>query len=312
MPSRAHSAIFAVVAGLSAASTVAAQTAALQVTPYSPAECPSCEEWNASTAPRHLFGNTYYVGTRGLSAVLITSDAGHILIDAGLPASAPLVMANIRTLGFRVEDIRLIVTTHAHFDHVGGVAALQRASGAPVAASPWSAAVLRGGRSIPGDPQYGIALDFPAVANVRGIADGDSLRVGPIAVVAHFTPGHTPGGTTWTWRACETSRCLDFVDADSQTPVSGDDFEFSKHPELLEQFAHGLTVIASLPCDVLLTPHPGASRFWQRLDARDAGDSTALRDTRACARYASESHGRLDRRVAAELAAHTPHPPPTR
>src|SRR5919198_3963806 len=103
------------------------------------AECPSCAEWNAPHAPVRIHGNTYFVGTNGLSAILVTSPAGHVLIDGGLPESAPLIAANIRAAGFRVEDVKLILNSHDHFDHAGGIAALQRLSGARVAASPLSA-----------------------------------------------------------------------------------------------------------------------------------------------------------------------------
>ena len=102
---------------------------------YSAAECPSCAAWNAPTAPFRIFGNTWYVGTRGLGSILIAGDSGHILIDAGLPESAPLIEQSIRSLGFRVEGVRLILNSHAHYDHAGGIAALQRAAGARVAAN---------------------------------------------------------------------------------------------------------------------------------------------------------------------------------
>lgn len=130
---------------------------------YSAEECPPCAEWNAPAAPVKLHGNTWYVGTRGLAAILITSDSAHVLIDAGLSESAEPIMASIRALGFRVEDIELIVTSHAHYDDAGGVAEIQRASGAFVAASASSARVLRSGELGPDDPQFGIALAFPPV-----------------------------------------------------------------------------------------------------------------------------------------------------
>src|SRR5579872_1966395 len=224
-------------------------------------ECPSCAEWNAPQEPFRIFGNTYWVGPHGLGSILITSDRGHILIDGALPESAPLIERNIHTLGFRVEDIKRILNSHAHFDHGGGIAALQRDSGAQVAASAWSAGVLERGETQKDDPQSGIALRFPAVRNVRVIQDGEVVRVGPLAVTAHFTPGHTPGGTTWTWRSCESERCLDLVYADSQTPVSADGFSFAP---IVVQFEHSESVIEALPCDILLTPHPSASHLWER------------------------------------------------
>ena len=117
--------------------------------------CKNCAEWNKPNAPFRIFGDTYYVGPHGLSSVLITSAAGHILIDGDLPESAQLIVANIRSLGFRIEDVKLIVNSHVHFDHAGGIAELQRRSGARVVASKWSAAVLKQGGPGTGDPQYG-------------------------------------------------------------------------------------------------------------------------------------------------------------
>ena len=266
-----------------------------------PAPCPACAEWNAPTAPVRLYGNSWWVGTRGLGAILITGDSGHVLIDAGLPESAPRIMASIRALGFRVEDIRLILNSHAHFDHAGGIAALQRASGAAVAASEPSARELRRGGNEPDDPQYGLAFGYPPVTSpIRELHHGDTLRVGAIVVTAHFTPGHTPGGTSWSWRACEGDACLDFVYADSQTAVSADDFHFTRntsYPRALDDFARGLAVLEGLSCDVLVTPHPAASRLWERLDAH------ALRDPEACRRYAARAREQLAERVAKERMA---------
>ena len=280
-----------------------AQQADTAAAGYSAAKCPSCAAWNAPQRPFGVHGTTYYVGTRGLAAILLTSPDGHILIDAGLPESAAPIAANIEALGFDVADIRLIVTSHAHYDHAGGVAALQRASGARVGASPRSAPVLRRGTAGPDDPQHAIALAFPAVQNVFDIGDGDTLRVGELAVVAHFTPGHTPGGTSWSWRSCEGDECREIVYADSQTPVSADDFLFTRnatYPDAIADFERGFAVLEQLRCDILLTPHPGASGLWERVEKRDAGDAAALVDRDACKRYAAGARTQLAARIARE------------
>lgn len=278
---------------------VAAPAAAQDSTARSP-DCPSCAEWNAPQQPFRIFGNTYWVGTHGLGSILITSPEGHVLIDGGLPQSAPQILANIRALGFRVQDVKLILNSHAHWDHAGGIATLQRVSGARVAASPWSTTVLERGTSIPGDPQYGLGLPYEPVKDVRPFADGDTLHVGPLALVAHVTGGHTPGGTTWSWRSCEGTRCLDMVYADSQTPVSADDFQFTRHPSAIASFEHGFAILETLPCDVLLTPHPVASRLWERMAARGTGKTDALVDPAACRAYAAAARDRLKRRLASE------------
>lgn len=279
--------------------SVGSQTGDALTRPYPADACRSCAAWSEPHAPVSIHGNTWYVGTRELSAILITGPEGHVLIDGGLPNTAPLIIDNIRTLGFRIEDVRLILNSHAHHDHAAGIAALQRASGARVAASPFSATVLRGGRSVEGDPQHGVLLDFPAVPDVERFADGDTLRVGPLAVTAHLTPGHTPGGTTWTWRSCDDEGCLDLVYADSQTPVSADGFRYSNsaaNPTAVSDFRRSHDTIASLPCDILLTPHPAASSLWERLEKGPAG----LIDQSACQRYADTARRQLDRRLEAE------------
>jgi metallo-beta-lactamase class B len=267
--------------------------------------CPSCAEWNVPQASFRLHGDSWYVGTHGLGAVLVTSPQGHVLLDGGLPESAPLIAANVRALGFRMEDVKLIVNSHAHFDHAGGIAALQRASGAAVAAHPWSAAVLRRGTTLPEDPQFALNAPYPAVATVRALTDGETVRVGPLALTAHFTGGHTPGGTTWSWRSCEGERCLDLVYADSQTPVSSDDYLFSRstrYPNVLADFERGFALLERLSCDVLVTPHPSASRLFERLAAREQGRADALRDPAACRTYAAGARRRLAERLATERA----------
>jgi metallo-beta-lactamase class B len=261
--------------------------------------CAPCADLNVPQQPFRVFGNTWYVGTHGLSAILITSPAGHVLIDGALPESAPLVLANVRALGFRLTDVRLILNSHAHFDHAGGIAALARASGARVAATAASARWLMRGASGPDDPQYGLAGPYPAVPNVETIADGDTVRVGPLALVAHLTAGHTPGGTTWTWRSCDRDRCLDLVYADSQTPVSADGFSFAHnatYPNVVADFEHGFAELERLPCDVLLTPHPGASQLFERVA------NGSLVDREACRRYAAAGRAALAHRLATEGA----------
>lgn len=261
--------------------------------------CSSCAEWNEPQRPLRIHGNSYYVGTHGLGSILVTSSAGHILIDGALPESAPLILANIRSLGFRVEDVKLILSSHSHFDHVGGIAALQRASGATVAATAPSAVVLERGTAGSDDPQYGQLPSFPPVRGVRVVADGETVRVGPLAMTAHLTPGHTHGGTSWTWRSCEEGRCLDLVYADSQTPISAAGFSFTGS-QALADFEYGLPALEQLACDVLLTPHPGASKLWERVAAREQGVKDALIDGGACRRYVAVAREQLARRLASE------------
>jgi metallo-beta-lactamase class B len=273
----------------------------------SPKQCEWCADWNAPQEPFRVFGNTYYVGVAGLSAVLVASDKGLILLDGGLPQSAPLIDANIRKLGFRTEDVRLIVNSHAHYDHCGGIAAIQRASGATVAASASGARAIERGEPPADDPQYGFGAEanrFPPVKRVKVVADGETLRVGKLAVTAHLTPGHTPGSTTWTWRSCEGSRCLDVVYADSLNAISAPGFRFTgdaSHPNIADTFRRSISTIGSLPCDVLLAVHPNFAGMEDKLKRRrEQPGSEPFVDPTACRAYAADAGKRLDERITEE------------
>jgi metallo-beta-lactamase class B len=276
---------------------VHAQAADSLTAEYPAGQCAACAGWNAPRAPFRIFGNTHFVGTAGLSAILVTSPQGHVLIDGGIPASAPQILANVRALGFRVADIRMILNSHVHFDHAGGIAAIQRASGARLAATASSAPVLASGRSGPDDPQYGTLLEYPAASVTDTVKDGQVLHVGPLALTAHVTAGHTPGGTTWTWRSCEGERCVNVVYADSQSPISADGFRYSgsaTYPSAVADFRRGFALLERLPCDILVTPHPGA------LFDRASKGPEGLIDTNACRAYAATARAHLARRLEAE------------
>ena len=266
------------------------------------ASCSSCAVWNKPQRPFRIHGNTYYVGTHGLSSVLIASEGGHVLIDGALQESAPLIAANIRSLGFRIEDVKLIVTSHAHFDHAGGVAELQRLSGARVAASPWSADALK--RAVPrDDPQFGILRPVAHVAQVEILRANEILSVGAVTITEHSTPGHTPGGTSWTWRSCENGRCLNLVYADSLSPVSADGYLFSRrkeHPQP-DDFERSFSFLDTTPCDILITPHPEVSHLWERLEQRNSRPD-AMIDPAACHVLAETSREQLRKRLATESA----------
>ena len=259
-------------------------------------------EWNQAQKPFKVFGNTYWVGTRGLGSVLITSAAGHVLIDGALPESVPQITASITALGFKVQDVKLILNSHIHYDHAGGIGALQRASGARVAVSASSAAVLEAGASGPDDPQIGILEPIDKVTKVTVVKDGETLKVGGLALTAHLTPGHTAGGTSWSWRSCEGARCVDVVYADSLGPVSNSTYKYTSSP-LLKGFDTSYATLDRLRCDIILAPHPGFVRLFEKLKARDAGTADAFVDTDGCKTYVAAARQNLARRLAEERNA---------
>jgi len=257
--------------------------------------------WSQPQQPFRIYGNSWYVGTQGLSAILITSPQGHVLIDGTLEGNAAQIEANIRTLGFRLHDVKLILNSHAHSDHAGAIARLARDSGATVAASTAGAKELRSGGHDPDDPQYGMAPRYPAVTPVKVVADGAAVQAGSIVVTAHYTPGHTPGSTSWTWRSCEKERCLALAYVDSLTALGRDGFRYSDDPARVASFRHSFATVAALPCDILVTPHPEASGFMQKIAVRDREHSpAALIDTGACRSYAAAAQPRFEARLAKE------------
>jgi metallo-beta-lactamase class B len=295
-----------------------------QFIPDPPHQCDDCATWNKPREPFRVFGNTYYVGSDGLSALLITGDAGHILLDGGLSQTAPLINANIRKLGFKTEDIKLIAVSHGHFDHGGGVASLQRFTGATVAATPATAAALRRGENTPDDPQFGFGRafnGFPAVKIVREVADGEVIRIGNLAVTVHHIPGHSPGSAAYTWQSCPpmrpeaasasakasadgtagTRRCLNMVYADSLTSPSAPGFKYGKAG--LELFRRSIEKVAALPCDIVLSPHPSFTqvdaKLKRRADMKGQGTDPFI-DANGCKAYAADGMKRLEARRAEE------------
>jgi metallo-beta-lactamase class B len=270
-----------------------------------PKACDSCDEWNARQAPFRVFGNTYYVGVSGLGAVMIDTGAGLILLDGGLPQSAARIVENLKALGHDVGEVRWIGCSHAHYDHVGGVAALQRLSGAKVAFSPRGAAALRAGNAPADDPQVGMgaeAMRFPAVAQVVELGDGESIKLGSVELVAHHTPGHTPGGTSWSWKSCEGERCLNIVYADSLNPISGPGFRYGADAGRVAEFRASIDKVRRLPCDIVVSPHPGFTGLYERAAKAQKEGREAFVGPTGCATYAGDAEKRLEKRLTEEAA----------
>ena len=268
--------------------------------------CDDCKAWNAPVKPFNIYGNTWYVGVAGLSAVLVTSEGGHILLDGALPQSAPLIAANIEALGFSMKDVKLILNSHAHWDHAGGIAALQRASGATVVASASGAKVLQSGTNGRDDPQYQAkpVVHVAKVGKVTVVKEGDVVKLGKLALTAHMTPGHTPGATTWTWKSCEDGRCLDIVYADSLNAYSSGDFTFTgrgKTPDISASFQDSIAKVAALPCDVMISVHPGMTDVLEKA-AKRTSEHNPFIDAGACRAYADNAGKLLAKRLASERA----------
>ena len=268
--------------------------------PDDPKECERCADWNEPLEPFRVHGNTWYVGTDGLTSILIETDDGLVLADGGLAQSAALIDANIRALGFDPLQIKAIIVSHPHYDHAGGVNALQRMTDATVYTSEAGIATLSTGQLQEGDPQFDANSSgdsFPAVRNIVAIGDGESFSVGELEVTAVHTPGHSAGGVTWTWESCALGTCYHVVYADSLTSVSRQGFSFAESGAAA-QITESAEKIADLDCDILLSPHPFFFGMYDKLEQREEGNPFI--SGVACHFYAEDMLSWLERRLDAE------------
>lgn len=257
--------------------------------------CRGRDGWGDPAPPARIAPNAIYVGTCGIAAVLIPTPRGHFLIDGATAEAAPHIAANIRRAGYNPRDVRYILNSHEHVDHAGGIAELKRLTGAQLVARAEARRGLETGHTDPADPQLGTIPDFEGARVDRVIRDGETLRLGNVTLTAHATPGHTAGGTSWSWRTCTRPNCHTIVYADSLTAVGPDRYRFADHPARVAPFRATFGKVAAMRCDILITPHPGASNLFARM----AGEAP-LRDTTACRAYVEAARQRLDDRLARE------------
>ena len=279
-----------------------AQTpSAHQANAASAASCASDPSWTAPQKPFRIYGNTWYVGPRGITVLLVRTSTGDVLIDGGVPTDAALIEANLRELGIDLHDVKWILNSHAHCDHAGSIAQLALATGAQVIANAADTALLaRGGHD---DPQYVDRLLFPPVHVTRTVNDGETIRVGDLTLTAHSTPGHTRGNTTWTWTSCEGERCLHMVDIGSVSAPGYKLIDNPKYPDIVKDFEYSFAMVAALPCDIPLAPHPGVVNFWERVARREQGDADALVDRAGCRAVAKDARESFEAQLAKERTA---------
>jgi len=210
--------------------------------------------WNRPVEPFRVVGNVYYVGVANVTSILIATSQGHILLDGGFPESAPLIVAAIAKIGFRIEDVKVLISSHAHADHAGGLAELKRLSGARLYAGAADVPLLAAGGK--GDFRWGDSLPFPPVVADVAVEDGATVELGGVTLVAHHTPGHTRGNLTWTLRVQDGGRTLGVVIVGS---MSAPGYKLAgpgeSYPGIAADYAKSLALLKALPCDVFLTLH---------------------------------------------------------
>ncbi|WP_459661632.1 subclass B3 metallo-beta-lactamase [Novosphingobium sp. 11B] len=264
------------------------------------------QRWLEPVGPVRVHGSTWLVGFTHLNVVMIVTEEGLILIDAGLPQAAPLVEASLASAGFSIRDVRYILSSEPHYDHAGGIAALARDSGAKVLASAAGARVLRAGRSGPEDPQRSSLFAYPPVRRVTAVRDGQRIRLGSVVVTAHATPGHTPGSMSWSWRSCSGSAhgdvrpaCADIVFAASLNSLTDDVYRYTDRPDVAREFRQTFKLVRSLSCDILITGHPEHSGGEEKL-ARLRLAPDGYRTPKACEVLADRYEAAFDARLRQE------------
>ncbi len=258
--------------------------------------CDGRDGWGDPAPPAHVYGNVYMVGTCGIVSLLITTPQGHFLIDGAIPEAATEIAQNIRDLGFDPKDVRYLLNSHEHFDHSGGLAGLKRITGAKMVARAEAKDALESGTVHPLDPQKGLFEPVEGVKVDQTIGDGETLKIGNQTLTAIATPGHSPGGTSWTWKSCERQNCIYMVYADSLSAVSRNDYLFTDHPQQITNLVWSIARVGTLkPCDIVITPHPAQSNLFERLAGAEP-----LVNSQACAIYAHSASQRLEARLKKE------------
>jgi metallo-beta-lactamase class B len=217
---------------------------------------PNSPDWSEPFPPHHMIGNIYYVGSRGLASYLITTPAGHILINSNLKSSVPLIRESVEKLGFHFNDVKILLISHAHFDHDAGSADVKKLTGAKYMVMDADVGVVEsGGKS---DFQYGddATLSYPPTKVDRVLRDGDEVKLGDTVLTAHKTAGHTRGCTTWSLNVREAGQTYDVVIVGSPNVNPGYKLvNNARYPEIADDYARGFRVLKSLPCDVFLGAH---------------------------------------------------------
>jgi metallo-beta-lactamase class B len=213
------------------------------------------QAWNRPVKPFRVVANIYYVGAEGVASYLITTPQGHILLDGGLPETVPHIQDSVKQLGFKLEDVKVLINSHAHFDHAGGLAQLKKLTGAKLMIGEGDAKVISdGGRS---DFQWrdNTYFHFEPAEVDRLLRDKDKVELGGVTMIARITPGHTKGCTTWTMKVREAGRDLDVVFIGSTTIPGYKLLNNAGYPNIVEDYAYTFGLLKTLPCDVFLAPH---------------------------------------------------------
>jgi len=250
---------------------------------------PGSPEWSEPFPPHRMIGNIYYVGSRGLASYLITTPAGHILINSNLKTSIPLIRESVEKLGFHFNDIKILLISHAHFDHDAGSAEILKLTGAKYMVMDADVGVVESGGKT--DFQCGddSTLLYPAAKVDRVLHDSDEVKLGDTTLTAHKTGGHTRGCTTWSLKVSGAGKTYDVVIVGSPNVNPGYKLvNNARYPEIADDYASGFGVLKSLPCDIFLGAHGGYFGMEAKYAKLKAGDANPYIDPKGYKDYVAD------------------------
>ncbi len=258
------------------------------------------DEWREPVRPFRIVGDVYYVGSKGLAAYLIRSPAGSILLDGTLAQNATLIERNLQSLGVRLRDVKLLLSDHAHYDHVGALAQIKRDTGASLAAGLGDQWALEHGRP-PGQVTYR-PVDFPPVKVDRPVRDGDIVRVGSLVVTAHVTAGHTPGCTSWSVNVQDDGRPVNVLFLCSLTVAGNVLVDNAAYPGIVADYRSTFRKLSALKPDVVLSSHPEVTDLFGREARRRPGRPNPFVDPSLLASVVTQARAAFEATRAAQAA----------
>jgi len=270
------------------------------MTPVAQAEIGSHPEWSRPVAPFHIIGNIYYVGTEDIGIYLITTPDGDILIDGGLAKTVPLIEQNIAKLGFKISDVKILLNSHAHFDHASGLAQLKRDSGAKFYASAADAPILERGYITFGPSAN---YHFPPVKADHIVKDGEQVSLGGAVLTAHLTPGHTPGCTSWTMPVKESGVTHNAIFYCSTSVADNPLVDNPQYPTIASDYRASFAKLRAIDADVFLAPHALFFHPQEKLAKVKPGAPNPFVDPGELHRFVDESERNFDEELAKQQKA---------
>ena len=261
--------------------------------------------WKAPVPPRHLIGNINYVGAIGVSSFLITTPGGHILIDTGFDDTVPIIQKSVEQLGFKPTDIKIILSSHAHIDHVGGHAQMKQLTGARIFASAEDAKTIESGGADDFIPFPRETILYAPARVDKIVEDGEKVTLGGVTLTAHLTPGHTRGATTWTMDVTEKGQTYHVVFFSSASINAGTKLVGNPiYPKIAEDFPVTFAKLKALPCDIFLAPHGGQFAMAEKFDRLDRpGEPNPFIDPAGFQKIVDQAERAFIRQLAQEKAS---------